>query len=80
MIELMTPVVRVQHAFRDFINYRTWKFAVVTIAANRIIRAQRRFWAIRAARKARALAWARDIFATKGVLVHVPLCSLPRRV
>ena len=61
----MQSVVVLQHAYRDHINFRTWRFAVVTIAANRIIRCQRRFWAIRAARKARAVAWARDIRAAK---------------
>ena len=67
MSELMQSVVVVQHAFRDHINFRTWRYSVVTIAANRIIRSQRRVWAVRAARKARAVAWARDIRAARGV-------------
>ena len=66
MIELMSPAVLDQHAFRDFINFRSWSYALLTAAANRIIRAQRYAWAVRGARKARALAWARDIKRANG--------------
>jgi hypothetical protein len=65
-VELMRPLIVVQHPYRDGINFRTWRFALITLAANRIIRAQRYAWGVRAARKARALAWALHIKSANG--------------
>ncbi len=65
-LELMRPLIVIQHPFRDHINFRTWRFALMTLAANRIARAQRLAWSVRGARKARALVWALDIKSANG--------------
>lgn len=69
-VELMRPLIVVQHPYRDGINFRSWRFALITLSANRIIRAQRYAWGVRAARKARALAWALHIKSANGTFLE----------